>query len=420
MGLFSRLFGGAKAPEPAAVIPTDDTLAAVRAGRSVDWDAALAGHTDDVGFDLLWQALGAADAAARVEVIDRLAEFELDPDQQRGLLHAAAADATRAAWVAISVFESCDVDHLLADDAAVSAPYEGRVAAVALLLGALVEAALSTGPAGDVLDLESGAQTTQALAEALVRVGATPAELVTLRLARRLCDDGRIGVEEEELGWDDALSEALEAAEAAVLARPPRGSDAMWADALAHDVRQASAVAALAAWNAATVADVDATDALLGRIADAPESDATWSVALTALEREAVVDALAPVGAACLQTRRVREGELCSLASQAGCQSCGGGDAADDDELMVPKALEARLLPLLGAVAARPGTHGDLVVECLAAPSIALRYNALAVLSRWQPEAIDAETWGVLDALTDDSVPQVQEAVTGLLERRPA
>ncbi len=87
--------------------------------------------------------------------------------------------------------------------------------------------------------------------------------------------------------------------------------------------------------------------------------------------------------------------------------------------LTVPNALEANLLPLIVAYIAIPSGQPELMCERLAAPSIAVRFNALAVLQRWPVRPIDASIWELIDTLADDSVPQVRDAASSLLERSP-
>ena len=116
----------------------------------------------------------------------------------------------------------------------------------------------------------------------------------------------------------------------------------------------------------------------------------------------------------------MREGELCSLSSQAGCQSCGSGPGAPDDELMVPQALEQKLVPVLQAATAAPLDHEALLVESIAAPSITLRFYGLNALLQAEPNALGDETWEVIEALKGDSHPQVQQLVIALMERKTA
>ncbi|MCO4761041.1 MAG: hypothetical protein KC502_06020 [Myxococcales bacterium] len=383
----------------------------------VDWDRALDGRDDDDIVSLLWDALDEANDAARVEIIDRIAEFELTPEQARTLLLTAAKDATRIPWVAISILEACGLTALL--EAQAEAPDESVIAASSAMVGALVEAALTAGPAGDILDVDEGADVVRALAGCLQQHGATPAEMVVIRLAKRLCNHDNLDVSDEERGWTEALDETLAAAIAAVMAQAPRGSIARdWKEDLGQRVVSGQGPEAVMAWQAALLCEFDVTANLQQRIADAPDDDGTWSVALMAIDRKVILDDLAPLSVAALQHRRMREGELCSPASQAGCDSCGSPDGAEDDELMVPKALEARVLPVLVHCALHPGEHADLLCETLAAPSVALRYNSLAVLQRWPISEIDAEIWEVVEALSQDSVPQVKEAVGLLLAER--
>ena len=418
MGLFSRFFGGAK-PTKTAVTPrpASEVRADLQRGQRVDWEADLEGRGDDDSFSLLWDGLEIAQPAALVEIIDRIAEFELTDEQAAALLLKAAEDVTRIPWVAMSVLESCDIASQVSR--AAERFNEATLAAASAMVGALIEAALTAGPAGDILELEDGAKITRALARALAKTGATPAELVVLHLAVALCQSDTLDADDAARGWNEATLKALISARTSVQLGAPRGpGSADWAQRLADQVRSGSGHDALIAWQAAALGKFDVSQALLDRIEAQPTDDGTWSLALTVVDRAEILAALVPIVVEDLQHRRLREGELCSPASQIGCQSCGGADSADDDELMVPKSLEARLLPLVVACASRPGAHADLLCECLAAPSIALRYNTLAVLQRWPADAIDATLWDVIEALEDDSVPQVREAVTELLERR--
>lgn len=416
MGLFSRLFG-TKNESAAPIQPADEVLERLKKGLRVEWDQVLEGRSENAAFALLWDAMEIADPGARVEVIDRVAEFELTSEQADALLLRAAEDTTRIPWVAISVLEACDVR---AQVTRAADRNDGKpIAAASAMIGALVEAALTAGPAGDILDVEDGAKVVRSLGRALARMGATPAEMVVIQLCKRLSTHENLSEEDVARGWDETTTRALISANSSVLLGAPRGrGSADWVERLSHEITVGTGVQALTAWQAATLAAMDVRPALLERIAKRPNDDGTWSLALEVLDDDEVRDALIPIAVEELQQRRLREGELCSPASQIGCQSCGGPDSADDDELMVPKALEARLLPLVVACAGHPGSHADLVCECLAAPSIPVRFNTLAVLQHWPTDTIEASIWEVVEALAEDSVPQVRESVRALLERR--
>ncbi len=319
MGLFSRFFGGPKAAT-VTVQPAAEVLAALSAEQRVDWDKALVGRSDDASFTLLWDAMGVAEPAARVEIIDRLAEFELSEEQADTLLLRAAEDQTRIPWVAISVLESCDVRAQVTR--AAERFDEKTIAAVAAMVGALVEAALTAGPAGDILDVEDGPRILRTLGRALAKTGATPAELVVLQLALRLCAHSNLSEDDVARGWGETTSRALTSATTSVLLGAPRGrGSADWVERLSESVRTGAGPDALVAWQAAALSDMDVNAALLARIAERPDDDGTWSLSLAVLDQRGVLAALVPHAVAELQQRRLREGDLRSPASQIGCES---------------------------------------------------------------------------------------------------
>lgn len=424
MGLFDKLFGGGKAEAAPALDEAgrERLLTRLLAGERVHVDSVLADLDEDAAFAMLWRLLDGTHGSVRVDVVDRLAEFELNTDQQRRLLLASVEHVPGPAWTAVSVGVSCDLGAFCAAASRTEAPGEedeAVLAAVAVLLGSLCEAALSAGPAGDAMDVPEAARYTEAWLAALAVTGARPADLITVRLARALCDHEDMDGEAEAQGWDDAMAERLDAAWEELKARPPRGGG-LWTERILADVSEAGLDAASVALMAAPMFEVDTSAALLERVRAAPEADDNWALALLGKPSAQLLDVLVPVVTADLQGRRLCETDLSSPASQVGCAKCGGPPGAEDDDMMVPKRLEQRTLALLGPISGSPGTYGELLFECLAAPSPSLRFNALVVLSVWTPSDIGEPTWELIESLSQDSVPEVQEQVGRLLANRPA
>lgn len=424
MGLFDKIFGGGKTT--AAAPPVIDNAARETlvtrfiAGEKVHVDRILDGLDDDPAFAMLWRLLDGAHGAARVDVVDRLGEFDLDEAQQRALLKAAVRHVPGPAWTAVSVSVSCDLG-ALAKEAAAQSPLgdeeEALLSAIAVLLGALCETALSAGPAGDAMDVPEAANYTGEWLTALEAVAARPVDLITLRLARALCDHEDMEGEARALGWDAELAERLDQVWQAMMARAPRGGGD-WAGRVLDDISSAPVDVASVALMTAPILEVDASAAVLDRVRADPTNDDSWTLALLDTPSAAMLDILVPVVTADLQGRRLCETDLNSLASQVGCKKCGGPPGAEDDALMVPKQLEQRTLALLGPISQLPGRYGELLFECLAAPSPSLRFNATVVLGGWPPEAISAPTWELIGGLADDSMPQVVDQVEALLAKR--
>ena len=423
MGLFDKLFGGkAEAAPTLDEAGRERLIARFHAGEKVHVDSILADLDDDPAFATLWRLLDGAHGSARVDVVDRLAEFGLDEAQQRRLVLASVRHVPGPAWTAVSVGVSCDLGALCAA-ASQASPLgeedEAVLAAVAVLLGALCETALSAGPAGDAMDVPDAARHAVGWLSALSAVGARPADLITLRLARALCDHEDMDGEAEAMGWDDEMAERLDLAWDELKAGSPRGGEP-WPTRLLEDVAQGPVDVASVDLMAAPMFEVDTSAALLERVQAAPEADDSWTLAMLDTPSRELLDALVPALSADLQGRRLCETDLTSPASQVGCAKCGGPPGAPDEAMMVPKQLEQRSLALLGPISGHPGHYGELLFECLAAPSPSLRFNALVVLSVWPPAAIGAPTWELIEGLSEDSIPQVLEQVELLLDTRPA
>ncbi len=420
MGIWQSLFGAKPAATPAPPpkpMPIEEVIARVQAGAKVELHVAFAGTDDDEEERGLWALLPHTSGTLRVEVVERLTEFELDEAQQAQLLRAAVERVPGVGFTAAAVASACDLPAIAAK-AAAAQPADGAVLdAVGMIVAALCEAALGQGPAEEEFDVGGCAATVAAWSQTVAAAGAGPADLVALDLALQVCLAEDLGEEEIEAGWDEDLEESLRAVLAKVLGHAPRGGGT-WHDRLIAGLNAEAPEVALQALIAARIADIPMQDAVLDRVRRQPEDEGAWSLALPLLD-ETLLDTLAPLVTEQLRHRRMNEDELCSPASQACCGSCGGGDkAAHDDDLMVPKALEARALPLLAFCAKTAGNHVDLVTECLDAPSPNLRYGATAVLSHWPATALPQELWTRLDALKEDSHPQVQANVAALLARR--
>ncbi len=417
MGLFNKLFGGDK--PASATPPAIDREALVErflGGAAISVDRIVDGLDDDDAFELLWRLLDGSADAARVDVVDRLAEFDLDETQQKRLALAAVQNVAGPTWTAVSVGVSCDLGALVR--AAGEDPLdEAMLTAVAILLGALCESALTTGPAGDAMDVEEATDYVLAWLEVVTTCGARPDDLVTLRLARTLCDHEDQEGEARRRGWDADLAEHLDAGWKTLREMEPRGGGT-WPDRLLTDVADGAIDVATPALMMTPIFEVDAAEVLLNRVSAAPRDEDSWTLTLLDRPSEDLLNVLVPVVTEDLQGRRLCEDDLDSPASQVGCKKCDGPPGSPEDALMVPKELERRTLAMLGAVARFPGQYGELIFEGLAAPSPSLRLNAALVLGNWPAEAIGEPTWDLLESLQDDSVPQVSEQIETLLNSR--
>jgi len=419
MGIWQTLFGSKPAALPATPpkpMPIEDVIARIQAGTKVELHVAFAGTNDEEEESGLWALLPHTAGALRVEVIERLTEFELDADQQARLVCAAVDKVPGAGFTAAAIASACDLTAVSAS-AAARQPVDGAVLdAIGMIVAALCEAALGQGPAEEEFDVGGCAATVRAWSRIVAAAGAGPADLVALDLALQVCVAEDLGEEEIEAGWDEDLEEALRSVLAKALEHAPRGGGT-WHDRLVAGLNAEAPDVALQALIAARIADIPMQDAVLDRVREQPQDDGAWSLALQLLDFK-MLDVLAPLAGEQLRHRRTIEAGLCSPASQACCGSCGGGDKAQDDDLMVPKALEARVLPLLGLCTRTSGKHTDLLAECLEAPSPNLRFAATAVLSQWPQDALTAELWTRVEALKEDSHPQVQANVLDLLQRK--
>lgn len=421
MGIWQSLFGGKTAsPAPSAPKPLalEEVVARIQVGAKVDLNAAFAGLDDDAEESALWTLLPHSSGAQRVEIIERLAEFELEPPRQAELVRAAVDRVPGAGFAAAAVASVCDLPALAAKAAAQPVDV-ALLDAIGTIIAALCEAALGQGPAAEDFDVGACAATVRDWVALVVKAGGGPADLVALELAIEVCLAEDLSDEDIDAGWDEDFEASLRAALARMLAQPPRAGGT-WLTRIVAGLHAESPEEALQALTAARIADLPVREPLLERVRAQPEDEGAWSLALQLLDAQ-MLDVLAPLATAQLQQRRLNEGELCSPASQACCGSCGGGDkAAHDDDLMVPRALEARVLPLLGACAKTPGQHTELLEESLAAPSANLRFAAATVLGLWPAEAVPESSWPLLEALRDDSHPQVQGQVAVLLGRATA
>lgn len=415
MGFWQNLFSSNTPPPAPVALTAAELVARIQAGGKVNLDAALHGLDDDEEEARLWAALPHTEGALRVEVIEWLADFELEPDRQKALVLAAVDRVPGAAWTVAVVATTCDLVALT--EQAVAADDGAVLDAIALLITALCEAALGQGPASEYLDLDSCAETVEGWCFALAEAQGSPGDLVALALALQVCTDPTVVEAEGAEGWDSELADHLRERLAGLLARPPRGA-ASWSERILRGVHADQPDVAVQALAAAQVAQVPVRETILARVLATPEDEGAWALAGHLRLDAAALAVLAPLATATLVSRREREAELCSPASQAACKSCGpGADAAADDDLMVPRAVEALVQPLLSACAALPGQHPDLVRECLEAPSVALRSVAAAVLQAWPAEAIPDDVWSVVAALAEDSHPQVRTRVAAVLAR---
>ena len=419
MGIWQSLFGTkTSTPAPAAPKPLalQEVIARVQAGAKVDLNAAFAELDDDAEEGALWTLLPHSSGSLRVEIIERLAEFELEPPRQAELVRASVERVPGAGFAAAAVASVCDLPALAVQAAAAQPVDVALLDAIGTVIAALCEAALGQGPAAEDFDVGACASTVRDWVAVVVKAGGGPADLVALELAIEVCLAEDLSDEDIDAGWDEDFDASLRAALAHLLAQPPRAAGT-WLARIVEGLHADSPEEALQALTAARIAELPVREPLVARVLDAPEDEGAWSLALQMLDAP-MLQVLAPLATAQLQQRRLNEAELCSPASQACCGSCGGGDkAAHDDDLMVPRALEARVLPLLGACAKTPGQHAELLGESLAAPSANLRFAAATVLGLWPAAAVPESAWPLLEALRDDSHPQVQGQVAVLLAR---
>ena len=407
MGLFDKLFGAKEAPPPRDLPTEAELLASAPAGDLSDLGDALEALEDVAAFALLLKLLPVSVQHARVEVIDHLAEFELDEAQQETLLLAAVTDVPGVQWTAASTAAACDFGAMCARFSPEDPAQERLWRAIGEVLSALAEVTLTTGPAGTFLDVENGAKHLVAWSDSLARFGTRPQDLVTLAMAAQLCKQADEHDDDlDELGFGEQLLGHLQAIKAQVLEQG--GRDGAWAETLPMAIEQGGLGDALVALQAAAVAEIPIRASLEKRVAANPSDEPTWDLALAAGVDASMLSLLAPVATATLQFRRLGEDELCSPASQVGCLKCGGEKAAEDEEMMVPRALRDRLLPLLATTQKMPGEHEEFLVECLAAPDPSLRYHALVALGNWQPTTLSEQVKDIVEQLADDSMPVVQ------------
>lgn len=411
MGLLDWLWksGGGKAQAQADEEIDLDALAAdVAAGKPLKLDEILDGLDPDDAAEVLWAVLPPSAGALRVDVIERLALEDLTDAQEIQLLEAAQERVAGPAWVAVPVAEGCDLPAMLAR----ATP--DRLTQVATLVAALAETALAGGgPAGDLGDVPAPLELLQALAKATDRLGAGPLELIALDLGALAATEVELGEEPET----ERTVEGLRKSVARALQQGPRGGGT-WTERIAEDLQTASGPTASWTLHAALVASVDPRPALLQRL-DTQDDDTGWSLALAVPMDAEFLGQLADRTANALRDRRFRADDLCSPASQAGCGKCSGKEAAADDDLQLPRKLEARAVPLLQGLAHAPGTGSELVEICCEAPSPTLRQAALEVLQRWPVPARPAAVRPLLSGLRDDSAPAVRAAAERLLASWP-
>lgn len=411
MGLWSKLFGEKPAPPKPTPLSGEALVARLQAGQPLKLAAALAGADDDAEEQALWTLLPFTEGTLRVEVVERLAGFELDADKQARLLLAGVFRVPGIGFTAPAIAEVCDLAALCRVEGELS---EALRDAAGRVVVALCEAVLGQGPVGGALELDALAQLLSAWVETLDGQAAGPADLLGLRLilavfAASEDDDAAVAA-----GWTEAFEERVDALLEQALARPPRGGDG-WTALLRQQLGAADPALALEALEAAAVAKIPMRQAVLERVRAQPDDECAWSLTLRLRHDAEVMAVLVPLAHQALSERKAQEEALCSPASQAGCSSCSGKPGASDDALMVPKALEARLQPLLAACAQLPGEHQGFIEDCLIAPSAALRAVAAAALQRWPQGTIGAPLWAAVEGLADDSHPQVQAQVRALL-----
>lgn len=425
MGLFSRMFrtgGGSDKPAAPAEPGRDELIARFKASGGVSVARIVEGMPDDDALALLWELLEVSAEAARVDVIDHIAEFDLDAAQQKRLLLAGVQKVPSAAWTGVSVAQACNLGELARSVVTPQGPTPDGdlvLGAVARILGAIAQAALTTGPAGDALDVEDAAEYAAAWADALEQVGAMPLDLVALRLCQELCLHEDLEGESDALGWDVEFGDQLAHTIDRLNRRGPReGED--WESLLHAQVMQGELDVATMAMSAAPWLGVGIEGALRERLQADPTDEVAQALALLDTPGEALLELLVPAVTAELQARRLRESELASLASQVGCATCGGPPKADEDDQMIPRALETKVMSVLASVARYPGAWGELIFESLAAPSPSLRFGACLALGEWEAEQVPAATWALLATLEEDSVPEVRERVEALLKAQPS
>lgn len=411
MGLWSKLFGEKPAPAKSQPLSGDELVARLQAGQPFKLSAALAGAEDDAEEQALWTLLPFTEGALRVEVIERLAGFEMDADKQARLLLAGVFRVPGISFTAPAIAEVCDLAALCRVQGELS---EALRDASGRVVVALCEAVLGQGPADDGLEIEALAKLMSAWEETLDGQAAGPADVVALRLILAVFAALEDDPSAEQAGWTEAFEDRADALLEQALALPPRGGQS-WLGLLRGQLLSADPALALEALEAAAVAQIPMRQAVLDRVLAQPEDELAWSLTQRLRHDEEVMAVLVPLAHQALQERKAQEDSLCSPASQAGCSSCSGKPGAADDALMVPKALEARLQPLLMACAQLPGLHQEFMEDCLIAPSAALRSVAAAALQRWPKGAIGDGLWQAAEALSDDSHPQVQAQIRALL-----
>ncbi len=414
MGLWSKLFGD-KTAEPVKKQPLsgDELVARLQAGQPLKLAAALAGAEDDAEEAALWTLLPHTDGALRVEVVERLAGFEVDLAKQARLLLAGVDQVPGVSFTAAALAEVCDLAELCKQPSEFQ--FEVRDAA-ARVVAALCEAILGQGPAEETIELDALATLVGSWAETLTDAAAAAPDVLALHQALQICAQTEEDPQAEQAGWTEALEIALDGLLEQVLSRPPRRAET-WAELLHAQLQSADPALALEALEAGAVAKIPMRKAVLDRVQREPADEGAWSLTQRLRPDAEVLAVLVPLARAALGERFAKEESLCSPASQAGCSSCSGKPGADDEQLMVPKALEARLQPVVGAVAQFPGDYQDLLLDCLVAPSAALRTLAAAVVMRWPQGTASAELWQAAEALSDDSHPQVHAQVKALLAR---
>lgn len=414
MGLWSKLFGG-KTAEPVKKQPLtgEELVARLQSGQPLKLAAALAGADDDAEEAALWTLLPHTEGALRVEVVERLAGFELDLAKQARLLLAAVVQVPGVSFTAAAVADVCNLADLCRQPGEFNLELRDAAARV---VAALCEAFLGQGPADEAMELAELATLVRTWAETLENDPAGAPDLLALHQALQICAQTEEDAQAEEAGWTEALEIALDALLEQVLTRPPRRAET-WAELLHAQLQSADPALALEALEAGAVAKIPMRQAVLERVQREPADEGAWSLTQRLRPDAEVLAVLVPLARAALGERWAKEESLCSPASQAGCSSCSGKPGADDESLMVPKALEARLQPVVGATAQFPGEYQDLLTDCLIAPSAALRTLAAAVVMRWPQGAASEELWQAVAALADDSHPQVHAQVKALLAR---
>jgi hypothetical protein len=419
MGFWQRVFGSTSTPEAGRPAPPslEELVEKLKAGAKINLHAAFADVDDDVEEAGLWTLLPHASGPARVEIVERLCEFELDAGKQELVLRAAVERVPGMGWTAPALAQACDFAAITQRAARATPQDEVLLDMIGHVIAALCEAALGEGPADDDFDVAGVAPIVRDWCKAVQDAGGGPGDLVALELARLVCSAPDLGDDELAAGWGPDLAKQLEQALKDLLSRAPRVGGT-WRERILADLASDRPEVAVQALAAARLAEVPVRQALIERVQAAPDDEGAWSLALMVRLDDDALDVLVPLALTALHERRDREEDLCSPASQAGCESCSTTKhAAGDDDKMVPKSLEARILPLLATLSGRPGRHIDLLDACLQAPSPNLRMVAASALLQWPPQALDDRLWASIEALDDDSNPQVHERVTALLDR---